>query len=198
MGDSAGTGTNSDVKRASFANLVVALCALLALLVVGLMIQNRELRAAIRPARPRHPAVGEHVSTIATELVAGAAKVADALRFDDGRLATLVLFEHAECQACADTRADFAKLLRDLRASGAVIVAIELGDAPREADPKLDPPAYRAIGDVGWIARVDETPSILTVDRAGMIRGEWWGLLDDVGWRQVQVTITALNDERAH
>jgi hypothetical protein len=150
----------------------------LSVLVLVLSRANARLRAEMHEAVQQMGSLslplGETVPAL--DCRDSADQPSDAMRFDDGRLATAIYIHKASCGAC-ESSAPLVRELARVHAEGGVrFVGVQTDESAPLKDLG-DHITTCAVHDAGatWLKRVPLAPAMLLIDAKGVVRESWFG-----------------------
>jgi thiol-disulfide isomerase/thioredoxin len=179
--------------RAFMAFLLLA-CVALCVLVVRLSGQNRQLRGEIERLNQALGNNGLPIGEILPELSSfgpspGPIKdaPASALRFDDGRVATVLFVFSGTCGNCDAAVPQLTAMASSHRRAGLEFVGVQ-SDAMTPGELTHTSANFPIRGVPGaaqsWLRRVPLVPAILIVDHEGVLRAAWYGAMNERQQRQ--------------
>lgn len=106
---------------------------------------------------------------------------ADALKFDDGRVATVLFVHSGICSNCEEAMPRLISMAAKFRKGGLEFVGVQ-SDADASKDLKHVEANFpiRGVpgGERSWLRRVPLVPAILIVDHEGTLRAAWYGAMN--------------------
>ena len=169
-----------------FTVFLVVACLALAVLVVMLALENRDLKSQIAShdhgPRPDELATGDRIESA---VLAGSDGKPVRVEFPAPRRTTLLLVFTSTCPACARTFPVWRDVLRDgprdLRVVGVQLDRPSGGPASPELTALNLPFAIHGPGDPvpPFLKKVGSVPATIVVGPDGTVRKAWYGTLDD-------------------
>ncbi|MBN8645931.1 MAG: hypothetical protein J0L61_11905 [Planctomycetes bacterium] len=172
---------------AGFMAFLVLACAVMCVLLLKLSAQNRELREEVTRLTQALGNNGLPVGEFLPELASFGPAAdpikdapASALKFEDGRIATVLFVHSGGCGNCDAAIAQLIPLASRFRAGGLEFVGIQTdADAPAQIKHLEANFPIRGVPGAGqsWLRRIPLVPAILIVDHEGRLRAAWYGAL---------------------
>ena len=163
-----------------FTGFLMLACAVLAVLVVLLALQNRELKTQIVAMAAAVPVAhgleaGDSLGELTLRDAAGSEF---SLEFGGGSQRTVLLVFSTQCPACQETLPIWSDLLAAGENFGARVLAVQLDEADDPAGVVLPVPIYHLNHELSpAMQEIPYIPATIVLDGGGTVEQIWFGVL---------------------